>query len=134
MTEARQPYSSSIVALGLLGLLYVAQLLVADLIGILRRHTPGTPVVGNHDDFLFRATRAHANTTESIGAVILIAGFAVIRGGDPAWVNGAVWVVLLSRAAHTFSYYLDFRPVRSVAFAVGIAALFSLFARGLRGA
>ena len=133
MTEALQPYSSSVVALGLLGLLYVAQLVIADVSGILRKHTPGAPVVGSHDDFLFRAVRAHANTTESIGAVILIAGFAVLRGGDPAWVNGAVWLVLFCRAAHTLSYYLDLRPIRSVAFAVGIVALVALFSVGLQG-
>lgn len=133
MSESIQPYSSAIVALGLLGLLYVAQLLVADLIGIRRKHTPGTPVAGDHDDLLFRAVRAHANTTESIGAVVLIAGFAVLRGGDPAWVNGAVWLVLLSRAAHTLSYYLDLRRTRSIAFAAGIAALVALFVTGLRG-
>ena len=133
MTEALQSYGSSVLALGLLGLLYVVQLLVADVSGILRKHTPGTPVVGDHDDFLFRASRAHANTTESIGAVILIAGFAVLRGGDPAWVNGAVWLVLLSRAAHTLFYYLDLRPARSVAFALGMVALVALFAVGLRG-
>ncbi len=132
MTEALQPYSSSVLALGVLGLLYVAQLAIADISGILRKHTPGTPVAGNHDDFLFRAVRAHANTTESIGAVILIAGFAILRGGDPAWVNGAVWLVLACRAAHTLSYYLDLRPLRTVAFAVGIVALVALFALGLQ--
>jgi uncharacterized MAPEG superfamily protein len=108
------------------------QLLVADVIGIRRQHTPGTAVRDDHTDALFRATRAHANTTESIGALILIAGFAIAAGGDPAWVNGALWAFLLLRIVHAFAYYFDLRLLRSIAFAFGMGALFVPFGAGMR--
>ena len=62
MTEALVPYQPAVLALGLFGFLYLAQLLVADVVGLSRRHTPGMPIDSGHDDLLFRAARAHANT------------------------------------------------------------------------
>ena len=125
-------YAPSVLALGLFGLLYLVQLVVADVTGVRRRHVPGTPVSGAHDDFLFRATRAHANTTESVGAVILIAGFAILSGGAPAWVNGSLWTFLGCRVVHTLAYYLDLRAVRSIAFVLALFALGFLFVAGVR--
>ncbi len=133
MPEFLQPHGSAILALGWLGALYLAQLLAADVVGIRRGHTPGSPIAGGHDDLLFRAARAHANTTESIGAVILIAAFAMLRGGDPAWVSGGLWLFLACRVAHTLFYYLDWRLPRSAAFVTGVLALVALFLVGLRG-
>ena len=97
MSELIAPYSSSVLALGLLGFLYLVQLLVADLVAIRRGHVPGTPVSGGHEDLLFRATRAHANTTESIGAVILLSAFAILVRADPAWVNFSAKAATQSR-------------------------------------
>jgi len=130
MSESIAPYASAMLALGVFGLLYLAQLLVADLVAIRRKHTPGIPVSGGHEDPLFRATRAHANTTESVGAVILIAAFAIARGGSPGWVNGALWSFVVFRLAHMLAYYFDLRAVRGVAFALAIAALLTLFIVG----
>lgn len=132
MPEPFAAYDSAVLALGLLGLLYVVQLVVADVVGIRRRHTPGTPVAGGHEDLLFRVNRAHANTTESIGAVVLIAGFAMLRGGDAALVNGGAWTLLACRGVHTLAYYLDLRPLRSIAFGLGLVSLLVVFMAGLR--
>lgn len=132
MPEFLAPYDGAILALGLFGILYLGQLIAADVIGILAKHTPGTPVTGGHDDLLFRASRAHANTSESVGALILIAAFAILRGAEPAHVNGAVWFVLACRVGHTAAYYLDLRIVRSIVFALGLVGLVALFLAGLR--
>lgn len=132
MLESIQPYSSGVLALGCYGALYIAQLLVADAVGIVRRHTPGTPIGGDHSDLLFRAARTHANTTEIVGAVILVAGFALLSGADPVWLNPTLWVLLGFRALHTFAYYANLRVMRSVAFGLGVATLLVVFALGLR--
>ena len=134
MTELVGPYAPSVLALGLYGFLSLVQLVVADLVGIRRGHTPGTGVPADHDDLLFRATRAHANTTESIGAVILIGAFAILAGGAPAWVNGALWAFLALRVVHMAAYYGNLRALRSIAFALGLTALVVVFAAGLGGA
>lgn len=126
------PYAPSVLALGVFGCLYLVQLLVADVAAIRMRHVPGTPVQGDHDDFLFRAARAHANTTESVGAVILISAFAIGVGGEPSWVNGGLWAFVGFRTAHMLAYYLDLRLLRSGAFALGAATLLLLFGIGVR--
>ena len=134
MSELIAPYSSSVLALGLLGFLYLVQLLVADLVAIRRGHVPGTPVSGGHEDLLFRATRAHANTTESIGAVILLSAFAILVRADPAWVNFSLGAFLGLRLLHMLAYYLDWRVLRSVAFALGFGALCVVFVVALQAA
>jgi len=103
----------------------------ADVAGILNKHVPGTAINGGHDDFLFRATRAHANTTESVGAAILVSLFAILAGADPVWTNTTLWVFLGARVVHTVAYYLDVRLLRSAAFGIALTALFVLFGLGL---
>ena len=68
-------YQLTIACLGLAGALLVVQLLVVDVVGLRRAHPPGTPIEPDQNDFLFRATRAHANTNESIAAFALLAIF-----------------------------------------------------------
>ncbi len=132
MQEYFFDYSPAIFGLGVFGVLYLAQLLVADFVAISRRHTPGTSVAQDHDDFLFRVTRAHANTSESVGAFILIVGFASMAGGSPNWVNALVWAFVACRTVHTAAYYLDQRFWRSGAFGAGMLCLFLLFTVGAR--
>ena len=132
MDEVMATYRSAVTGLGVFGALYVVQLLVADVVGVLRKHTPGTGVPEDPGDLLFRAHRAHANTTESVGALILIAGFAIAAGGDPAWVNATVWAYVGVRVVHMAAYYADVRLLRSIAFALGVGCLLSLFLTGLR--
>lgn len=131
MSDVLVPYASGILALGSLGALYLVQLLVADLVAVKRRHVPGTPVDASHADLLFRATRAHANTTESIGAVILIAGFAIAMAGDPTWINNLLWLLVGFRALHMAAYYANIGILRSIAFALSFGTLMVLFGVGL---
>lgn len=117
-----------------LGGLHLVQLLVADVLGLRSGHTPGTPIEGGHDDPLFRAARAHANTAESLGVLFLFLGAAVLLGGDPVWLSRCLWAVVGLRLVYTLCYWSDWRRARSVSFAlalvgialVGISALRSL--------
>ena len=132
MAEALAPYETAVLILGGYGFLAMLQLLVADVVAIRAKHVPGTPVAGDHGDFLFRVTRAHANTIESIGAVILIAGFAIAIGADPDSVNRSLAAFLAFRVLHMAAYYLDIRILRSVAFALSVVALLTTFGAGIR--
>jgi len=124
-------YSSSVLALGIFGLLYFIQLLVADVAGIRAKHVPGSPVEGGHEDFFFRAYRAHANTTESVGLFIVLTLFAIFAGGDPVWTSRVLWAFVLARSLHAVCYYLNIQMLRSVAFGLGLLALGSLFGIGI---
>ncbi len=128
MSEDFASYGPSLVALGSMGGIYLLQLLVTDVVAILKKHVPGTPINASHDDLLFRTARAHANTTESIGALILISIFAISVGGDPPWVNASLSFFVGFRVLHMTAYYIDFRTLRSVAFGLSILALFVLLA------
>ena len=131
MPEYLLAYQSAFLALGLLGLLSLVQLLIADFVGIFRRHTPGTPVKSDHSDLLFRAHRAHANTNETLGAVILLSAFAILRNGDPSLVQNTLWTFLALRFLHMLAYYFDLRIARSVVFALSFLALLVLFGIGV---
>ncbi|NOX49784.1 MAG: MAPEG family protein [Gammaproteobacteria bacterium] len=124
-------YSGSMFGLGVFGILYLVQLLIADVAGLRAKHTPGSAVTGGHSDFLFRSHRAHANTTESIGAFILLALFAILTGGDPLWTALTIWSYVGLRALHTVFYYLNFQTMRSVVFGLGLLALLTLFGIGI---
>jgi len=132
MSEWLLPYQTSVVVLGAYGFLSLLQLLVADVVAIRRRHEPGTAITGGHDDFLFRATRAHANTNESLATVVLIAGFAIAVGAAPGVVNTGLMSFLGFRVLHMAAYYLDLRLLRSVAFGLGLVAVVIVFGAGVR--
>lgn len=124
------PYVPTVLAIGATGGLLLVQLLILDLAGIKARHRPGTPVEADHSNFLFRATRAHANTNESIAGFILLALFAVLSAAPPAWLNTLSWVYVMARIVHMLCYYAGIQLLRSVSFAVGLVALFGMLAVG----
>ena len=124
--------NSALLALGSYGILYLIQLLIADGMNIYRKHTPGMPILTGHDDFHFRAHRVHSKTTETIGAFILIAGFAFTVDVEPQILARTLWAFVLARVLHMVAYYLDWRRVRPLAFALSIIALFVLFGEGIR--
>ena len=126
MSEIFLPYFSTLQALVLLAVLFIVQLLVADVAGLMSKHTPGTAVTGGHDDFLFRAVRAHANTNESLAAFVLAAFTAVALGVDPSWTGRLVWGFVLARALHMSAYYADLRNLRSGAFVIGMVCMVAL--------
>jgi uncharacterized MAPEG superfamily protein len=119
-------YVPLIFALGVMAALFLAQLLVVDVASIRARHVPGTPVPADHNVFLFRAVRAHANTNENVAAFILLAIFGLFSSASPAWLNAMAWLYVAARAAHMICYYVDLRLWRSVAFAISFAALWAM--------
>ena len=134
MRELLIPYAPTVLALGAVALLLLVQLLVADVIGIKKGHRPGTPVEADHSNIHFRATRAHANTNESIAAFVLLVLLGLLSGASPAWLNGLAWTYVLARAAHMSFYYLGWQLPRSVAFAVSLVALFAMVVVGAAAA
>jgi uncharacterized MAPEG superfamily protein len=126
MPDAILPYAAVASALLAMGVLCLIQALVADVAGIRAGHVPGMPVAGGHDDFLFRATRAQANTNETLGAFIVLALAAVVLGASPWWANILVWIFVAARVGHMLTYYMNLRSARSACFAVGLAALVGL--------
>lgn len=128
MPDFVTPYSSAVVGFVVLGALVLVQMLVLDVAGIRAGHVPGMPVTSGHDDFLFRASRAHANTNESLATFVLLGVTAILAGANPWWTNVLVGVFVASRAGHMLAYYADLRPLRSAAFGVGFLALIGLAA------
>lgn len=113
--------------MGTIAGLFLVQILVVDFASIRAKHPPGTPVPVDHNNFLFRATRAHANTNESIATFTLLAVAGILSAAAPAWLNGLAWVYVLGRLAHMLCYYAGQGLARSTAFAVSLAALLGLF-------
>ena len=70
-------YLPAIASFGVLGGMLLVQLVVADILGIVGKHQPGTPIPADHANLLFRAHRAHANTNESVAAFIALTLFAL---------------------------------------------------------
>ena len=126
MPEFVSPYHTAVAAYVVLGVLVLVQMLVLDVAGIRAKHVPGMPVTSGHDDFLFRATRAHANTNENLAIFVLLSLAAMLLGANPSWTNGLVAGFVAARAAHMLAYYADLRTPRSAAFGVGLVCLVGL--------
>ncbi len=120
------PYEPTVIALGVSALLLCMQLLVLDVAGIACRHAPGLPIKADHASFLFRASRAHANTNESIAAFIALAVVGILAAANASWLNALAWTYIAARSAHMLMYYLGLSLARSVAFAVGLIALLGM--------
>ncbi|MBI5718820.1 MAG: MAPEG family protein [Burkholderiales bacterium] len=112
--------------LSLAGVLLVVQLIVADLAAIRSKHKAGYPIAADSTRFLFRSARAHINTNESIAAFALLGFVGVLLNASPAWLNGLAVLWLASRLAHMGFYYANWKPLRSLAFAVSLVALLGL--------
>lgn len=129
--ELFSPYKITLLIAGLTGVLLFVQLLVADATAIKQKHTPGYPIEPNHSRFLFRATRAHANTNESIAIFCLFTFFAVLSSAIPDYVNAFSALYFLGRVAHMIAYYLRVALIRSIAFGISLAGLAGIFVTGL---
>ena len=119
-------YAPALTALLVLAILYIVQLLVVDVAGIRGGHVPGTPIEASHDNPMFRAARAHANTNENFALFIATLLGAVLFAADATWVNRLAWTFVGARAVHMLAYWFDIRLVRSAAFVVGLAAIVGL--------
>jgi uncharacterized MAPEG superfamily protein len=126
MPDFLVPYASTLAAFVCLGGLFLVQVLVSDVVAIRAGHVPGTPIAGGHDDLVFRATRALANTNENLAIFILLSMSAVLLGGSATWTNRFAWTFVLARAGHMLAYYADQRTLRSAIFTLGVVALVGL--------
>jgi uncharacterized MAPEG superfamily protein len=131
MPNIIDPYGPVFAAWLCLAAACLVQAIVADVAGIRVRHVPGMPVTGGHDDFLFRAVRAQANTNESLPLFVLLSLAAMFLGANGWLTNVLAWVFVLARVAHMLAYYADQRPLRSVAFGVSFLCLIGLLVVGL---
>ncbi len=119
-------YSSSITALGAVAALMLLQVLVVDLLGIMNKHVPGSPVAADHSNALFRATRTVGNTNESVAIFICALLFCLLSSASPTYTAYAAWGYLLSRLAYAVCYYANLQILRSVTFGVSLLALGAL--------
>lgn len=104
-------------------MLMIVQLLIADVLAIVKKHPPGFPVEHNHANLLFRANRTHLNINESIAIFILSIAFAIAMNANSNVVNGAAFSYFVARALYTLCYYLNLKLLRSALFAISLVAL-----------
>ncbi len=130
MHEWLVPYAPTVLALGATAALLVIQLLVVDVAGMRSGHKPGMPVEANHADFLFRATRAQANTNESIAVFVLLAMFGIFSTASSGYLNGFAWTYVAGRAGHMLCYYAGIQLARSACFGVGLLGLLGMLVVG----
>lgn len=131
--ELFSPYKITLLIAGLTGVLLFVQILIADAVAIKQKHTPGYPIEPNHQHFLFRASRAHANTNESIAIFCLFAFFAVLSSAEPDYLNGFAVLYFAGRLSHMLAYYARIVLARSIAFAISLIGLAGMFVVGLIG-
>lgn len=124
-------YKLTILMMGLTGLLLIVQIIIADVVALKQKHTPGYPVIPDHSSLLFRASRAHANTNETIAAFILLTVFGLFAQADAYYMNVFASVYFAGRVTHMLSYYGNVKPVRSIAFGIAIAGMVGLFVTGI---
>ena len=127
MTDLASTYGGVLTAWVILAGLSLLQAIVEDLAGIRGGRTPGMPVTTGHDDFLFRAIRAHSNTLENLPVFMLLGLAAMLLGASPSTTTKLVWAFVAARVLHMVAYYADLRTLRSVAFAIGFLAVIGLF-------
>jgi len=125
------PYLVS--AIGALALILIIQLLIADVIGILSKHLPGSLVEANHSSLLFRATRVVANTNESLAIFVLASAFCVLTSAPPFAAGLSAWVYVISRFLYALCYYANLQIMRSVIFGISLLSLAALLITGIYG-
>ena len=124
-------YASSILGLGVLAALMLVQVVIADVVGILRRHIPGTPVEPAHSDSLFRVTRTVANTNETVVIFVCALLFCMLTNASPINTAYATWSYVGCRFIYAACYYSNQQTLRSIAFGMSLIALASLIVIGI---
>jgi len=117
--------------MGLAGFTFLVQLLIADVVALKTRHTPGYPIEPDHNDLLFRSSRVLSNTNESVAIFILLVGFALLSSANPQWLNNCSVIYLIGRVSHMVFYYADLKLLRSISFGVSLLGLTAIFITGL---
>jgi len=117
--------------MGLSGLTFFVQLLVADIVAIKSRHIPGYPIEPNHNDLHFRSTRALSNTNESVAIFILLVCFSILSSANANLLNISAIVYLVGRVGHMLCYYSNLKLLRSISFGVSLLGLAAIFIVGI---
>lgn len=125
-----QAYEFTLYAVGALALLLLFQLLVADVVGIVSKHTPGSAINGGHDDVLFRVSRTVANSNESIAIFVLSVMFFIFMGASSTYTAYGAWGFVASRVLYAVFYYSNLQLLRSVVFGISLLCSASLLAIG----
>lgn len=129
--EFVEPYKITVLIMGLTGLTFFLQLIVVDIIGLKTKHTPGHPIPADHNNSLFRASRALSNSNESAAIFILFVCFAILSSANPEWLNISAVVYLVGRIAHMLFYYSNIKLCRSISFGVSLTGLMAMFVIGM---
>ncbi|MEZ5570379.1 MAG: MAPEG family protein [Halioglobus sp.] len=124
-------YESTVLALGAMAALMLVQLIVADVVGIRSKHSPGSAVPADHANLLFRSTRTVANTNESVAIFVLATLFCIYSSASPSYTAYAAWSFVASRAVYAVCYYGNLQLLRSVTFGIALLCLLALMAIGL---
>lgn len=123
-------YEHATLALGYVAALMFLQILVADVVGIVNKQVPGTPVEASHANTLFRVTRAVGNINESIGVFICAILFCFFSGASPEYTAYAAWGYAISRTLFTVCYYANIQTLRSICFGVSLLFIAALIVLG----
>ena len=126
-----QAYQITVAAIGGLAILMFCQLIIADLVGIRSKHTPGGTIPTDHNNLHFRVSRTMANTNESVGLFILAVIFCILSGSSPMATAYAAWGFVLARILFAMFYYINLKLWRSVSFGLSLLALLALIIIGL---
>jgi len=129
--EFIEPYKITVLVMGLSGLTFFVQLLVADIVAIKSRHIPGYPIEPNHNDLHFRSTRALSNTNESVAIFILLVCFSILSSANANLLNISAIVYLVGRVGHMLCYYSNLKLLRSISFGVSLLGLAAIFIVGI---
>ena len=124
-------YELATTALGYVAVLMLVQVLVTDVLGIMRKHVPGSLVQADQSNPLFRASRTVGNTNESIAIFICALLFCMLVSASPLYTAYAAWAFALSRTAYAIFYYANVPVARSVSFGFSLLAIAALLMVGL---
>lgn len=128
--DLAQTYSTTVAALGSLAALMFLQLLIADVIGLRSKHVPGSQVPSDHGNLLFRASRAVANTNESVVIFVLAVLFCMLAGASASATGYAAWAFVVLRLLYAVCYYLNWQLTRSGVFVLSLLAILTLLILG----
>lgn len=125
-------YLLTIWAMAGMATLMLVQILIADFAGIRVGHAPGSPVPADPRSFFFRATRAHANSNESVAIFGLLAVVGILVEAPAGWLNFATVGYVMTRAMYTMAYYANWALFRSIAFGISLAMLAAMLVASIR--
>lgn len=111
--------------------LMLLQLVVADVLGIMNKHVPGTKIPDDHSNVLFRAARTVSNTNESIAIFICGLLFNILSGASPDYTAHASWSYFSFRTIYAICYYTNIPALRSMSFGLSLLSLLALLAVGV---